>query len=283
MRRLLPILTISLLAVTSLYAFDCLAYSGYGYTAYESSPPSMTDTLFMLTGAQFASCILAALIGAVLGAFFSDTFKKFRRVLLLIMAALCALVALFTPALGQLVAFAIGFVAAYLLLSDKQKKGFRNMLQRFKQFKQTVFGSSTWATLEHLQEHNLTGEQGLFLGMYRHRDDNGTVQDVALHYAGNRHLMTVAAARGGKGVSSVIPNLLTHAGSLLAIDVKGELSMITAARRGHGDTVLGIEGMGQDVFVVDPWGITGLQSAYFNPMDWLDMSDPDMAENAMIL
>jgi type IV secretion system protein VirD4 len=123
----------------------------------------------------------------------------------------------------------------------------------------------------------------LAAALYRHRNDDGTVQEVPLHYAGDRHLMTVAAARAGKGVSSVTPNLLTHEGSVLAIDIKGELSMITAARRGHGDAERGIDGMGQDVYVIDPWGITGLESAHFNPMDWLDPNDPSIAENAMIL
>jgi type IV secretion system protein VirD4 len=284
MRFFVPFLTTVFLTATSLYVPDCLAYGGYDYNSYGGyAPPSMMDGLMTLSAAQVASCIVAALIGAALGAFFSDKFKKFRRVLFLIMLGLSGLAALMTPAVGQLVAFVVGFIAAYLLLSDKQKSALRSMLQRFRRFTQTTFGSSTWATLEHLQEHNLTGEKGLFLGTYRLRHDNDSVEDVPLHYAGDRHLMTVAAARGGKGVSSVIPNLLTHEGSLLAIDVKGELSMITAARRGHGDAELGIEGMGQDMHVCDPWGITGLQSACFNPMDWLDVNDPDMAENAMIL
>lgn len=58
---------------------------------------------------------------------------------------------------------------------------------------------------------------------------------------------------------------------------------MTAARRGLGDEALGIEGMGQDVFVVDPWGITGMESACFNPLDWLDPQDTDINENVMIL
>jgi type IV secretion system protein VirD4 len=284
MKTPVSFLTTAFLTFTGLYAPDCLAYGGYDYNSYGGyAPTSMMNSLFMLSSAQVASCIVAALIGAALGAFFSDKFKKFRRVLLLIIAGLCGVAALMTPAIGQIVAFVVGFIAAYLLLSDKQKSKLRSMMQRFKQFKQTVFGSSTWATLEHLQEHNLTGDKGLFLGMYRHRNDDGTVQEVPLHYAGDRHAITVAAARGGKGVSSVIPNLLTYEGSVLAIDVKGELSMITAHRRSMSNAELGIEGMGQDVFVVDPWGITGLQSAYFNPMDWLDANDPDLVENAMIL
>lgn len=43
--------------------------------------------------------------------------------------------------------------------------------------------------------------------------------------------------------------------------------------------------MGQEIHVVDPWGITDgkVQPSRFNPLDWLRLDDPDIAENAMIL
>lgn len=59
--------------------------------------------------------------------------------------------------------------------------------------------------------------------------------------------------------------------------------MVTAARRGRGDKNLNIRGLGQIVHVIDPWGITGLPSSHFNPLDWLDPEDVDINENAMIL
>jgi type IV secretory pathway TraG/TraD family ATPase VirD4 len=213
MKKLMPFLTTTFLTFTGLYAPACLAYD-YGYNAYGYAQPSIMDSVMILGTAQAATCIVSALIGGLFGAFFSHKLRKFRKILFSIMAGLCGGAALFTPALGQLVAFVVGFIAAYLLLSDKQKKNLRNLMQRFKQFKQTVFGSSTWATLEHLEENNLTGDKGLFLGMYRHRNDDGTIEEKPITYQGDRHLITVAAARAGKGVSSVIPNLLTHTGSV---------------------------------------------------------------------
>jgi type IV secretion system protein VirD4 len=51
---------------------------------------------------------------------------------------------------------------------------------------------------------------------------------------------------------------LTYVGSAVVIDPKGENAMITAARRGKGDSGRSINGLGQSVHVVDPWGITGL-------------------------
>jgi type IV secretion system protein VirD4 len=41
--------------------------------------------------------------------------------------------------------------------------------------------------------------------------------------------------------------------------------------------------MGQKVHVVDPWGMTGLPVARFNPLDWLAVGDIDISENAMML
>lgn len=258
---------------------------------YGLRPDENEELVRMLGGHSYGTkdhiytCIIAGIAGAILGAFLSDRLRKLRWLLFMIALAFFCVGLLITPLTGQLVSFVIGFAAAFAALSDKKKRSILKMLKRFKHFKQTVFGSSTWASFEHLKENNLMGKEGLFLGMFRHREDNGKISDVPMYYTGDRHLMTVAAARGGKGISSVIPNLLTFEGSVLAIDVKGELSMITAARRGKGDAARKIEGMGQDVMVVDPWGITGdtTHSACFNPMDWLDVNDTDIVENAMIL
>ncbi len=54
-----------------------------------------------------------------------------------------------------------------------------------------------------------------------------------------RHMVTVAANGAGKGVSAIVPNLLTYEGSMLAIDPKGELAAITGRRR---------EARGQNVY-----------------------------------
>ncbi len=52
------------------------------------------------------------------------------------------------------------------------------------------------------------------------------------------HSLVVAPTRAGKGVGVVIPTLLTFNGSILALDVKGELFELTSrARRTRGDRV----------------------------------------------
>ena len=62
----------------------------------------------------------------------------------------------------------------------------------------------------------------------------------------DRHFLTIATSRSGKGTSGIIPNLLTWPGSALVIDPKGENAAITAMRRAT---------MGQTVRVVDPFGV----------------------------
>ncbi|MGI8398238.1 type IV secretion system ATPase VirD4 (plasmid) [Agrobacterium deltaense] len=52
------------------------------------------------------------------------------------------------------------------------------------------------------------------------------------------HSLVVAPTRAGKGVGVVIPTLLTFKGSVIALDVKGELFELTSrARRSSGDAV----------------------------------------------
>ncbi len=57
-------------------------------------------------------------------------------------------------------------------------------------------------------------------------------RDSAGRYVGHdddRHILTVAGSRAGKGVSLIVPNLLFWPGSVIAIDPKGELATVTAS------------------------------------------------------
>jgi type IV secretion system protein VirD4 len=62
------------------------------------------------------------------------------------------------------------------------------------------------------------------------------------------HVITFAPTGSGKSVGGAIPALLQHPGPVVALDIRGELSAVTARAR---------EEMGQRVIVVDPEGITG--------------------------
>lgn len=85
-------------------------------------------------------------------------------------------------------------------------------------------------------------------------------------HKGEGHLITIAPTGAGKGVGAVIPALLSHPGSAVVIDPKGENFSVTARLRRE---------MGQQVHVIDPFGITGPRTDRLNPMDLL--ADPDNA------
>ena len=95
----------------------------------------------------------------------------------------------------------------------------------------------------------------------------------------DRHMLTIAGSRGGKGTAAIIPNLLLYPGSVIAIDPKGELATVTAARRGHGSKKVK-EYLGQDVFVFDPENnVQNHKSASWNPLEELDLNDPYLWSN----
>ena len=110
---------------------------------------------------------------------------------------------------------------------------------------------------------------GLFL---LGRDQHG-------HYFGHdddRHILTVAGSRAGKGVSLIVPNLLYWPGSVIAIDPKGELATLTASRRSSigSDWSQPMDPGNGKVFVLDPYGrVTGPAAQFrasFNPLADLD-------------
>ncbi len=84
------------------------------------------------------------------------------------------------------------------------------------------------------------GRRGVFLG-YDGEGANGR----PVGFTDDRHVMTIAGSRAGKGRSLIIPNMLMYEGSVLAIDPKGELARITSRARAE---------MGQRVVVFDPFG-----------------------------
>ena len=98
----------------------------------------------------------------------------------------------------------------------------------------------------------------------------------------DRHFITIATSRSGKGRSGVIPNLLTWPGSALVIDPKGQNAAVTAAARGQGGGRVK-KGMGQAVYIVDPFAeLKGagveLPTHRFNPLAEIDLAALDVVE-----
>jgi len=129
----------------------------------------------------------------------------------------------------------------------------------------SAFGAASWATKRKLERAGLFGPEGVALGRFAGK---------LLRVKSDRHLLTVAPNRAGKGVSSIIPNLLTWPGSMVVVDPKGENAVVTARRR---------RDMGQLVHVLDPWGVSGLPRSRFNPLLWLEPFGEGLAEDAALI
>lgn len=211
---------------------------------------------------------ISGAIGFGLGWFFSPQARQFRLFALALLAAGMVLVVyLDNGAIG----WGLTPIASVIAFGAGIGYWMRKVVQRLTE-PSTTFGSAQWADEYHLLDNDLVGTDGLRLGYQRAPDTN-----LPLRYKGDRHILTCAPNRSGKGTTAIIPNLLTYPGSAIVIDPKGENAMMTAERR---------KSMGQDVHVVDPWGITahsGLPISRFNPLDLLSPDDPDFAENAMLL
>lgn len=140
-----------------------------------------------------------------------------------------------------------------------------------------VFGSARFATLADARAAGLIGEAGIRLGKWRYLDRDEARQngerEEPIHYTGERHLLTIAPTRAGKGVSTIIPNLLTFPGSTIVIDPKGENAKITLDQRATFGRALAL----------DPWGITGKEAVGFNPLDILTADSPTLIEDALLI
>jgi type IV secretion system protein VirD4 len=123
-----------------------------------------------------------------------------------------------------------------------------------------VHGAAAFATNSDLKKGKLFRGNGVAIG---YSPDGRR----ALNYPGIGHLLTIAAARTGKGATLLVNALLSWSLSCIVIDPKAENAAIT----GHWRRRFG------QVFVLNPFGILadalkGLKQARFNPMDVLDVS-----------
>jgi type IV secretion system protein VirD4 len=140
-----------------------------------------------------------------------------------------------------------------------------SLIRHFGNDDSDTHGSARFATK--LEVAHLTQDRpGLLIG----RDH---ASGKLLRYSGPAHLLTMAPTRTGKGVGTIIPNLLTAERSVICVDPKGENAVIAGRARAQFGPV----------YVLDPFGITGQPSSAFNPLDRFDIANPDIADDASAL
>ncbi len=84
----------------------------------------------------------------------------------------------------------------------------------------------------------------------------------------------LASRSGGTDKSAGIPNLIDYPGAAFVLDLKAENYAVTARARRQA---------GQDVFLIDPFAITGAAGHAMNWLDTLDPDHPDVVGRAGIL
>lgn len=101
----------------------------------------------------------------------------------------------------------------------------------------------------------------------------GETQGALLGLGTDRHAVTVASSRSGKGVGVIIPNLKLWPHNALVIDPKGEAAEATYADR---------KKLGHNVYVLDPFKrakVPAAVRARYNPLDELDLNSPTIRED----
>src|SRR5581483_6785066 len=128
----------------------------------------------------------------------------------------------------------------------------------------TAHGSAGWGDAT-----TLVRSTGVIVG----RSPKGQLLRVALE----GHAMTFAPTRSGKGISTVVPNLLTYPGSILVTDVKPELYAVTQRARAE---------RGARVLALDPFHVAHAAQehlATLNPFDLIDTDGPELIDDARLL
>lgn len=82
-----------------------------------------------------------------------------------------------------------------------------------------LHGSARFATAAEIEKSGLHASKGIIVGKRNKR---------YLMFSGQQFVLLAAPTRSGKGVSTVIPNLLNYDGSVVVLDVKQENYDITA-------------------------------------------------------
>lgn len=132
-------------------------------------------------------------------------------------------------------------------------------------------GTAAWATLDDLE-----GKEGQACLLHDAPEGTpvlGFLNGKWLVAPEEAHILTVAPPGAGKGVSAVVPNLLTYDGSVVVFDPKGENYLVTATTRRES----------QPVFCLDPFGVTGAPTSGLNPIDLLDPESPEFGDQAGVI
>lgn len=170
------------------------------------------------------------------------------------------------PLLLNVMSMLIPTIILYMVF--KSSRLGQRLIKTYAEERDGRLGSAHWSSGGLAAKRGHFGPDGVALGLY------STSKDVARRFRHLGHVLTVAPTRSGKGIGAIIPALLEYPGSVICLDIKGENYAVTARRRGE---------LGQEVCLVDPFGLTGGQVARFNWLDFINPASPDCVADAATL
>lgn len=140
---------------------------------------------------------------------------------------------------------ALGFGICWVLLPIAMVRGLRTT--------RPLHGDARFATEAEIRKAKLLDGKGIIVGSWRGQ---------YLMLPGQQYVLVAAPPRSGKGEGVGMPNCLNWGGSLVALDIKGDLEEQTSGfRAAHG----------QDVFVWEPFNEEGRTHRY-NPLGYVRLN-----------
>ncbi|MBI1363239.1 MAG: TraM recognition domain-containing protein [Proteobacteria bacterium] len=112
-----------------------------------------------------------------------------------------------------------------------------------------------------LKTAGMAGETGFIVGKF---------DGKFIRFNKPGHIITFAPTRSGKGVGHVIPNLLTHPGSVVVNDIKGENYAVSQRERRKFNKV----------FTFAPFHDF---SSHYNPIDFIRLGTPDELDDVALI
>lgn len=124
-----------------------------------------------------------------------------------------------------------------------------------------LYGKARFADLNDISSQKFDSDQGITIGQFK---------ETTLKFPGYEFALLAAPTRSGKGVSFVIPNLLTFQDSAVVLDIKGENYNLTSEfRRKY---------LGQQVFYFNPFSEN---THRWNPLSYVS-DDPNFRANDLL-
>lgn len=120
-----------------------------------------------------------------------------------------------------------------------------------------VYGDARWGTLKELSEAGYLSGEGIILGR---AEDGRLVTDNS-----DGHCFLSAISRSGKGVSVVVPTLLSYPSTVICYDLKGENYRLTSGFRSLFSHVLYLD-------------LYNHQSVRYNPLDNIRKGDNELRD-----